>query len=370
MATSSSNLRDVGLLFLKLGVLGFGGPAAHIALMEEEVVRRRDWLSREEFLDLVGVVNLLPGPNSTELAIAIGRRRAGTSGLLVAGAAFILPAAVIVLALAWGYVRYGHNPDVEGLWRGIKPVVVAVVAVALVRFGATAIKSFELGFVAIVAIALTAVGVHELLVLLASGLAAMALASRHRAGSTAALVLPWLVWADPGTGGAGSGWLFLFFLKTGAVLYGSGYVLLSFLRSGLVERGWLTESQLLDAVAIGQVTPGPVFTTATFVGYLLAGWTGALSATLGIFLPAFLLVAVSDPLIRRIGRSPALRALLDGVNVGALALMAVVTWQLGRSAVDSATTAIMGLAALVLLGLGLNSAVLVAAGALAGLILF
>ena len=322
--------------------------------MEEEVVRRRRWLTPEEFLDLVGAVNLLPGPNSTELAIAIGRRRAGIPGLLVAGVAFILPSMLLVLACAWAYTRFSRLPAVEGLWRGVKPVVVAVVAVALIRFGTRAVKSWELALVAIVASILAALNVHELLVLFVSGLLAVAPGSRHR-------IVPVVVPVP---------WLFLFFLKTGALIYGGGYVLLSFLHHGLVERGgWLTEAQLLDAVAIGQMTPGPVFTTATFVGYLLAGTGGAVAATVGIFLPAFVFVGLGDTLIRRVQRSPILRTMLDGVNVGALALMLVVTWQLGRAAFDGPPTALVGTAALVLIWAGVNSALLIAAGALAGVLL-
>ncbi len=371
MERSTGDLRELGLLFLKLGLMSFGGPAAHIALMEDEFVRRRQWMSREDFLDLIGVANLLPGPNSTELALAIGRRRAGTAGLLVAGSAFILPAMLIVLGCAWLYVRFGHRPEVEGLWRGVKPVVVAVVAVALARFGKTALKSLPLVLTAAVAVALSALGVHELLVLLASGLLALALTTQPRVTAAAAIWLPGLAGLTGAPGVPDSGWVFLFFLKIGAVLYGSGYVLLSFLRQGLVERGgWLTESQLLDAVAIGQVTPGPVFTTATFIGYLLAGWGGAWAATVGIFLPAFVFVAASEPLVRRVGKSPALRALLDGINVGAVALMLVVTWQLGLAAFDGLGTVLTSLVALILLGAGVNSAVVIVAGAVAGLVLF
>jgi chromate transporter len=368
---STGQVRELGLLFLRLGVMSFGGPAAHIALMEDEFVRRREWLSREEFLDMVGVVNLLPGPNSTELAITIGRRRAGTVGLLVAGSAFILPAMLIVLGCAWLYVRYGQRPEVEGLWRGVKPVVVAVVAVALVRFATTAVKSRELVLTAAIAIILSALGVPELLVLLVSGVVAMVLTFRPRTGAASVVWIPGLAFLPAASTAPDSGWLFLFFLKVGAVLYGSGYVLLSFLRQGLVERGhWLTESQLLDAVAIGQVTPGPVFTTATFIGYLLAGWSGAWAATVGIFLPAFVFVALSEPLVRRVGTTPWLRSLLDGINVGAVALMLVVTWQLGRAAYDGVGTVLMSLATLALLGAGVNSAVLIVAGAFAGLLLF
>jgi chromate transporter len=370
MRESSGDIAELARLFLKLGTLGFGGPAAHVALMEEEVVRRRGWLTAEEFLDLVGAVNLLPGPNSTELAIAIGRRRGGTAGLLVAGICFILPSTLLVLASAWAYRKFGRLPVVEGLWRGVKPVVVAVVAVALVRFAISAVRSRELVAVAALALGLAAAGVHELLVLLLGGLAAIAFRFPRRSISAGAVILPF-VWVSAGADGPGLGRLFLFFLQVGATLYGSGYVLLSYLRQGLVQRGgWLTEAELLDAVAIGQITPGPVSTTATFVGYLLAGVPGGLVATVGIFLPAFLLVGVSAALLARVRASATLRALLDGVNVGALALMAAVTWQLGRAAVDGWETLLVGVTSLALLWAGINSAWLIAAGAAAGLLLF
>jgi chromate transporter len=353
--------------------VGFGGPAAHIALMRDEVVRRRGWMSDEEFLDAVGAVNLLPGPNSTELALHIGRRQAGTAGLLVAGACFILPPVALVLACAWAYVRYGRLPAVLGAWAGAQPVVVAVVAMALVGFARTALRTTPAIVAGLLALLLAALGVHELVVLLAAGLLVLAVRSpswpRGAAAGMVALV-PWLPAASPPAAAPGLGWLFLFFFKTGAVLYGSGYVLLSFLRGGLVERGgWLTEAQLLDAVAAGQLTPGPVFTTATFIGYLLHGVRGGLVATAGIFLPAFLLVGVSGAIIPWLRRSPPARAFLDGVNAGSVALMAVVTWELGRHAITTPWLGALTAASLLLLRAGVNSSWLVAGGALAGALL-
>jgi chromate transporter len=366
----SAELRGLALLFGKLGLIGFGGPAAHIALMRDEVVRRRGWLSDEEFLDLVGAVNLLPGPNSTELAIHIGERRAGVPGLLVAGACFILPAALLVLATAWAYVHYGHLPAVAGAWQDAKPVVVAIVLWALAGFVRVAVRSWTAAVVGVLALVLAAAGVHELAVLLAAGLAVLLLTrASWRAGAGAALaVAP--VWTMAPSAAPGAAGLFLFFLKIGSVLYGSGYVLLAFLRSGLVERaGVLTETQLLDAVAAGQLTPGPVFTTATFIGYLLGGVPGAAAATAGIFLPAFALVGLGAALIPRLRRSPAARAFLQGVNVGSVALMALVTFQLGQAALTSWLAWLLGVGSLVLLRAGVNSAWLIAAGALAGIVL-
>ncbi|HEU5260142.1 MAG TPA: chromate efflux transporter [Gemmatimonadales bacterium] len=371
----SARLTELALLFLRLGATAFGGPAVHIAMMEEEVVRRRGWLTRDEFLDLLGATNLIPGPNSTELAIHIGRRRAGWPGLIVAGGCFILPATLIVLALAWAYARVGRLPAATGLLYGVKPVVIAVVAQALWGLSRTALKSPTLGIAGVAAIVLSAVGVHELAVLFGTGatIAVGRWATAWRAGASAACLasigIP--VGAGAGaTGGAAFGlWpLFLFFLKVGAVLFGSGYVLLAFLRADLVARwGWLTEAQLIDAVAVGQVTPGPVFTTATFIGYVLGGVPGSLLATLGIFLPAFVFVAASAPFLPRLRRSPTAGAFLDGVNVASLALMAVVTWQLGRAAlVDAPTVALALGSALLLLRYRVNSAWLVLAGALVG----
>jgi chromate transporter len=368
----SAALRELALLFLRLGTTAFGGPAAHIAMMEDEVVRRRGWLTREEFLDLLGATNLVPGPNSTELAIHVGRLRAGFPGLLVAGAAFIAPAAALVGAIAWAYVRFGQLPAAEGLLRGVKPVVLAVVLQALVGLGRTAVRTVPLAAVAVAALAAAAAGVDELAVLAAAG-AAIALPRVLRGGAAAGVLAApgpaaWPLAAAAAAPVTVPG-LFLVFLKIGSVLYGSGYVLLAFLRADLVERlGWLTEAQLLDAVAVGQVTPGPVFTTATFVGYLLGGPSGAAAATVGIFLPAFFFVAVSGPLVPRIRASPAAGAFLDGVNVASLALMALVTAQLAGAAVTDAPTAAIALvSAVLLLRRRVSSSWLVAAGAAVGL---
>ncbi len=368
-------LTDLARLFLRLGSTAFGGPAAHIAMMEDEVVTRRRWLTREEFLDLVGATHLIPGPNSTELAIHIGFLRAGWAGLLVAGCCFILPAALIVGGLAWAYVRFGALPQLGGLLYGVKPVVIAIVAQALWRLGRSALTSRTREGLAIVAVAMAMFGINEFAVLAIVGLLAV-LVLRPPPTASMAVVAPVGLWpaavASGGmaaaTTGAGLWPLFWFFAKVGSVLFGSGYVLLAFLRSGLVvDRAWLTEAQLLDAIAIGQVTPGPVFTTATFVGYLVAGGAGAVVATVGIFVPAFFFVAVSGPLLPRIRRSRVAGAVLDGVNVASLALMAVVTIQLaGAALVDPLTVALALTSAGLLAGTRLNSAWIVVGGALIG----
>ena len=383
--TPGRPLRELAWLFLKLGTIAFGGPAAHIAMMENEFVRRRRWLTHEEFLDLLGATNLIPGPNSTEMAIHIGHRRAGMRGLMVAGSCFIFPAMVIVMGCGWAYVRYGRLPQVGAIMYGVKPVIMAVVFQALWGLSKSAIKTKLLGVVAALATVLSYLGANELALLFGAGASVALIRMWQRDGVKApirmlALPLPWrpfVAAATPMVAGSvittppfGLWTLFLFFLKVGSVLYGSGYVLLAFLRSGLVEHfGWLTDAQLLDAIAVGQVTPGPVFTTATFVGYLLGGPPAALIATAGIFLPAFFFVAVSGPLVPRIRRSPAAGAFLDGVNVASLALMAVITFQLTRAAlVDGLTVLLAILATGLLLRFKLNSIWLVAGGALAGLL--
>jgi chromate transporter len=386
--TRATPLRELARLFLRLGSTAFGGPAAHVALMEDEIVRRRGWLAREEFVDLVGATNLIPGPNSTELALHIGLRRAGLAGLCVAGACFILPAAGIVLGFAWAYVRFGMSPAALAFLDGVKPVVLALLAQALWSLGRTAARTAPLALLGAAALVLAALGVNELAVL---GLAAVAAALAYglpRAGSSGAraglvpFVPPGAVAAltssgvgsaavaavTPAAGAASAGALFLVFAKIGSVLFGSGYVLVAFLQSELVDRrGWLTAPQLLDAIAIGQVTPGPLFTSATFVGYLLAGPAGAAAATVGIFLPAFVLVALSAPLVPRLRRSPLAGALLDGVNVASLALMAFASARLARDAlVDLPSVALAVVAAVLLLRFRVGSGWLVAAGALAG----
>jgi chromate transporter len=360
-------LVELARLFLKLGTTAFGGPAAHIAMMEDEVVARRAWLTRDQFVDFVGATNLIPGPNSTELAIHIGRSRAGWPGLVVAGASFILPATLIVTAIAWGYVKVGALPAAAALLYGVKPVVIAVVLQALWRLGRSAVKTRWLAVVGVAALLATWFGANELIVLAAGALLAAASLPNRTSPRTALLAAPFA--ASAAAAPAVALWpLFGVFLKIGAVLFGSGYVLLAFMRADLVERfHWINEHQLLDAVAVGQLTPGPVFTTATFVGYVVAGAPGAAVATLGIFLPAFFFVAISAPLLPRLRRSPLAGVVLDGVNVASLALMAVVTWQLAGSAlVDAVTLGIAGASAFLLIRFRVNSAWLVLAGAITG----
>lgn len=372
MPFDRTRLKEVAALFLRLGTTAFGGPAAHIAMMHDETVNRRKWLRDQEFLDLVGATNLIPGPNSTEMAIHIGFIRAGWPGLITAGVCFIAPAMLIVLGLAWVYVEYGSTPEAEWLAYGIKPVVIAVIAQALWNLGRKAVKGGATAALAVAVLAGYFMGFNEIALLFAGGLVMMIGVNlrRLRFPALKALFLP--------LGGLGFfasapvpfslPVLFFTFLKIGAVLYGSGYVLLAFLRADFVVRyGWITDRQLVDAIAIGQVTPGPVFTTATFIGYLLGGSSGALLATLGIFLPSFFFVAISNPLIPRLRSSPWMSALLDGVNVASLGLMAAVTWQLGRAAlIDPLTIVLAGLSFISLTRFKINSTWLIAGGALVG----
>jgi chromate transporter len=379
-ALQPDGLVEVAQVALKLGVTAFGGPAAHIAMLRDETVVRRQWLTDDYFLDLVGATNLIPGPNSTEMVIHVGYLRAGWRGLLVAGTLFILPAATIVLVLAWAYVQFGTTPTGEALFYGIKPVVIAVVAQALWGLGRTALRGPLLFGIGAAAAALYLLGFNELIILFGSALVVLLVETvlRLSPGQLGAAVaapfaglpltlLPTLFQTAPVPVSLTT--LFLTFLKIGSVLYGSGYVLLAFLRNDFVERlGWLSEQQLLDAVAIGQMTPGPVFTTATFVGYLVAGVPGAVLATVGIFVPAFVFVALLHPLVPRLRGNPWTAAMLDGVNVAALGLMAAVTWLLGREAiVDPLTATIAIVAAVLLIRFRVNSAWLVLAGAVVGL---
>jgi chromate transporter len=364
-SSRSRRLRELLVVFGTLGVIGFGGPAAHVSLMRREVVERRSWLTDRQMVDLVGVTNLIPGPNSTELAMLVGRRRAGGLGLLVAGLAFIVPAATIVLLLAWLYVEYGATPTGSGLLYGIKPVILVIVIAAVISFGRVTLTGPLRIVIAALVAGLWTMGVNELVLLASSAVGMAAL----RIGASQ----PWaaVAIAVPAAVAAGSVNLVTLgavFLKAGALLFGSGYVLLAFLRGDLVERlGWLTDAQLLDAVAVGQVTPGPLFTTATFVGYVVAGIPGAVVATVAIFLPAFVLAALVAPFVDRIRDRPLTAALLDGVNAAAIGLMAAVTVQLGSSAfVDPLTVAIALGTAVALWSGRVPSVILVAAGAALG----
>ncbi len=368
-----SPLAEVTALFLKLGFTAFGGPAAHIGIMHDEVVKRRKWLTDEEFLDLLGVTNLIPGPNSTEMVIHISYLHAGWLGLVVGGFCFVAPATLIVLLFSWLYVQYGTTPQVEWLLYGVKPVVIAIIAQALWILGGKALKNRTLAVIGVAVFALYFLKFNEILLLFAGGLVFLLIMNYRRIRHASPMIL------FPFSGLALSQLavpfslpiLFLTFLKIGSVLYGSGYVLLAFLRNDFVLRlGWLTDQKLIDAVAIGQVTPGPLFTAATFIGYILGGTSGALLATLGIFLPSFLFVATSNPLIPKLRNSTWMSGLLDGVNASSLGLMAAVTVQLAFSSLTDLYTVILAILSLVLLlRFKVNSTWLIAGGAIAGFVI-
>jgi len=388
-ANATSSLRELFRLFLRLGLTAFGGPAAHIVLMEREAVERRGWMSRAQFLDLVGACNLLPGPGSTQVAMALGYCRAGWPGLLIAGSCFILPASLATLALAWAYVHFGGLPQVQGLLYGAKPVMVAILLQAIWKLGRTAFRSWPLALGGLACFAATLAGAPPLAVLLFAG-GGMLLATRLKARSVTPVIWvphPFRAFSGMGgsprlhlsaflTGGAaagtiGLGSLFLVFLKLGVVVFGSGYVLIAFLKADLVDRlHWITDPQLLDAITAGQLTPGPVFATATFIGFLLRGWTGAALATAAIFLPSFFMAGVVGALASRIRQSPLAGAFLDGVNAAAVALMAAVALTLGRVTLVDGWAWALGLAsAALLLRFKINATWLILGGAALGLLL-
>ena len=373
------SLSELAFVFLKLGTIAFGGPAAHIAMMEDEFVRKRSWIREEDFLDRVAAASLIPGPSSTEVGIFIGRSLGGWRDLVVAGVCFIIPAAVLVSLIAAAYVQFGALPQAEGILRAIKPAVIAVILQALWKLGKTAVKTWALGLIGIASAVLNFLGVSPLLVLAFAGISSgIAWWSRKNKRNAVALCgagltkisspLSLTALAVAAVVPVRLGRLFLSFLKIGSVVFGSGYVLLAFLRSEFVDHlHWLTEKQLIDAVAVGQFTPGPVFTTATFIGYLVSGAPGALVATLGIFLPGFVFVAISGPVIPKIRRSPAAGAVLDGVVVGSLALIAVVAWQLGKASItDWLTVSILVVSVIAILRFKVNSAWLILGAGVVG----
>jgi chromate transporter len=379
--TATSNeqpsLAELALVFLKLGTTAFGGPAAHIAMMEDEFVRKRRWITEAEFLDRLAAASLIPGPSSTEVAIFVGQAKRGWAGLVVGGCCFIIPAALLVTLIAAVYVRFGSLPQVAAILYGIKPAVIAIILQALWNLARTAIKSKLLAVIVALAVVLSGLGVAPLIVLAIAGIASGGAAWFKRQGRVSLGVIPAFGRLGLVLGTATVAVpvnlirLFLSFLKIGAIVFGSGYVLLAFLRTEFIDRlHWLTEKQLIDAVAVGQFTPGPVFTTATFIGYLVAGAPGALLATIGIFLPGFALVALSGRLLPKLRRSVWTASILDGVVVGSLALMAVVAWQLGRTAiVDWRTFLILIASAIVVLGFRVNSAWVIAGAGVIGLLL-
>jgi chromate transporter len=383
MAPRARRLGEVAALFLKLGVISFGGPAAHIALMEQEAVSRRGWLSREHFLDLLATTNLVPGPNAVEMASHIGFVHAGWPGLVAGGVSFTLPAALISLALAWVYVRFGALPQAAALFYGINPAVMAIILVATYRLGRTALKDWRAVALSLICLAAALLGANEVLVLVAAGVVGILLYAPPRLPGWLRSLRSMQAWLLPGMGlptgllAAPPPWLDdrllrlgLFFLKVGSLLFGSGMVLFAFIQRDVVSRyGWLTQQQLIDAIAVGQMTPGPVLSSATFIGYLVAGLPGAVVSTLAVFTPSFLIVALVGPWIPRLRRAPAAQAFLRGVNAAVVALILAVAVALFRSAaVDIWTAVILIVSLAALLRFRLDTLWLVLGGAACGLV--
>jgi len=371
---NKSDLKELARLFLKLGITAFGGPAAHIAMMRHEVVIKRGWLTEQHFLDLIGATNLIPGPNSTEMAIHIGQERAGWKGLLIAGFCFIMPAVMITGCLAWLYKLYGQLPQVQPFVYGIKPAIIAVILAAIYPLAKKSIQNFELGIIGIVCLVLCFLGYSEIIILFGSGLVAMGLAAiRLKKANTLGLYIPFaLVNTDAKSFfGPVNISLFLSFLKIGAILYGSGYVLFAFLDSELVAHGIISRQQLIDAIAIGQFTPGPVFSSVTFIGYQVNGISGAVVSTIGIFLPSFIFVALLSPLLKKMRSNKLFAAFLNAVNVASIALILVVCYQLGKDSITGWQTALIALfSALILFRFkNVNSALIILGGALSGYLL-
>ncbi|MBK5196405.1 MAG: chromate efflux transporter [Proteiniphilum sp.] len=360
------NLKEVALLFFKLGSIAFGGPAAHIAMMEDEVVRKREWMTQQHFLDLVGATNLIPGPNFTEMIMHCGHERAGWKGLIVAGGSFVFPAVVITMVFEWLYQQYGQLPAVEPFIYGIKPAVIAIIMGAVYRLGKKAMKNRELAVLGALTLIAALLGVNEILALFAGGLLGLVWYlirnPKNNLQSFAPLILLQIT-TSPGTLKI----LWTFF-KVGALLYGSGYVLFAFLDAELVNSGMLTRQQLIDAVAVGQFTPGPVLSTATFIGWQLNGFWGAIAATVGIFLPSFLLVAALNPLIPRMRKSKVIAAFLDAINIASVAVIAAVCVEMGKDTLTDWRTVLIALLSIVALFYfkKMNSAFIVIGGALAG----
>jgi chromate transporter len=369
-----TRLKEIALLFLKLGTTAFGGPAAHIAMMRQEVVVKREWINEQHFLDLIGATNLIPGPNSTEMAIHIGQERGGWKGLLIAGTCFIIPAVLITGCFAWLYKTYGTLPQVQPFIYGIKPAIIAVILAAIYPLAKKSLQTVELGIIGIVALILSLLNYSEMLILFGAGFVAMGLAAiRIERTNSAALFLPLFLvneqkneFLSPTNIS-----LFLSFLKIGAILYGSGYVLFAFLDSELVAKGIISRQQLVDAIAVGQFTPGPVFSSVTFIGYQVNGINGAIISTIGIFLPSFLFVALLNPLVRKMRTSKIFAAFLNAVNVASVALIVVVCYQMGKDSITNWREILIAVCSIFLLFKfkNMNSAIIVFGGSLAGCLL-
>jgi chromate transporter len=375
IVTDQSTLPGIAKLFLTLGIIGFGGPAAHIALMQEQVVTRRQWMSSQHFLDLVGATNLIPGPNSTEMAMHIGRERAGWKGLIVAGICFILPAVLITALFAWLYKQYGQLPNVQPFIYGIKPAIIAVILSAIFPLAKQSLKTVQLGIIGLTALVLSLLNINEIYIIFGAGFVAMLLVAYKKQDSNKTKgIAPFFLLQISGNAllyTSALNWkLFFIFLKIGAILYGSGYVLFAYIESGLVARGIITHQQLTDAIAVGQFTPGPVFSSVTFIGYQINGFSGAIVSTIAIFLPSFLFVALLNPLVKKMRNSTTFSAFLNGVNIASVAVIIAVCYELAKYSVTDWRTILICLASLLLLFTKkINSAFIILGGAVAGYLL-
>lgn len=371
---SMSNLKELAALFLKLGITGFGGPAAHIAMMQSEVVSKRKWLTDQHFLDLIGATNLIPGPNSTEMAIHIGYERAGWKGLIVAGLCFILPAVLITGVFAWLYKTYGQLPEVQPFVYGIKPAIIAIILGAIFPLAKKSIKTIQLSVIGLAVLALSLLNYNEIYLLFGAGFLALFIASvKNKSGEKVKSIFLWPILQISGTTilSAANANLFWIFLKIGAILYGSGYVLFAFLDTELVSAGLLSRQQLIDAIAVGQFTPGPVFSAVTFVGYQISGIQGAIVATIGIFLPSFVFVALLNPLVKKMRNSVLFSAFLDAVNVASVGIIISVCYALGKESITDWRTILIAVTSITLIFAfrKINSAFIVLGGSLAGYLL-
>ena len=363
--SNNSKLKEIALLFFKLGAISFGGPAAHIAMMEDEIVKKRKWITREHFLDLIGATNLIPGPNSTEMTMHCGYERAGWKGLITAGICFIFPAVLITALFAWFYEQYGQLPNVKPFLYGIKPAVISIIIMAAYKLGKKALKSFEIGILGIVTLIVCLVGMNEILALFSCGIMGTLLhLIKNRKFTNSFLLIP-------GFKSIGSFKIFMTFLKIGSILYGSGYVLFAFLDAELVANGWLSRNELMDAVAIGQFTPGPVLSTATFIGWQINGFYGAIAATIGIFIPSFIFVAILNPLIPKMRKSKLIGSFLDAVNIAAVAIIAAVSIEMVKGIITDWKMILIGIFSLTIVFVfkKINSAYIVIGGGLMGYIL-
>jgi chromate transporter len=371
MGNKKGDLKDISRVFLKLGLTAFGGPAAHIAMMRQEVVVKRQWLTEQHFLDLIGATNLIPGPNSTEMAIHIGQERGGWKGLLIAGLCFIMPAVLITGCLAWLYKSYGQLPQIQPFIYGIKPAIIAVIIAAIYPLAQKSLQTIELGIIGLAALILSLIGYSEILVLFGAGFVAMGFAAIRLKRTNSALTFLPLVLTDYSFFSPKNISLFLSFLKIGAILYGSGYVLFAFLDAELVQKGIISHRQLIDAIAVGQFTPGPVFSSVTFIGYQVNGLSGAIISTIGIFLPSFLFVALLNPLVRKMRGSKLFAAFLNAVNVASIALILVVCYQLGKDSLTNWQEIVIavGSAFMLFRFKDINSVFIIIGGSLAGYLL-